>query len=150
MKLSELIELEEGFRERVYLCSEGYPTTGLGTKIGPKGADLSNYTFTVNRAIAEAMMKKELSYAEHELSKCDWFLGLDLERSKIIMSMCYQMGVSGVFKFKNMIAAIERKDWDRASKEALSSKWARQTPERALRHAQVLLTGEFDSVEYYR
>ncbi len=150
MRLSELIELEEGFRKRAYLCSEGYPTIGLGTKIGPKGADLSNYTLTVNRAIAEAMMQKELANAEVELSRCQWFLGLDLDRSKIIMSMCYQMGVSGVFKFKNMIAAIERKDWARASREALDSKWARQTPERANRHAQVLLTGHFDSVKYYR
>ena len=150
MKLSELIELEEGFRERAYLCTSGYPTIGLGTKIGPKGAELYNYTFMVNRAIAEAMMQKELAHAEVKLAECDWFLGLDLERSKIIMSMCYQMGVSGVFKFKNMIAAIERKDWARASREALDSKWARQTPERAGRHAQVLLTGDFDSVKYYR
>ena len=150
MRLSELIELEEGFRESVYRCSEGYPTIGLGAKIGPKDADLSNYTLTVNRAIAEAMMQKELSHAEVRLAECEWFLGLDLERSKIIMSMCYQMGVSGVLGFKNMIAAIERKDWARASREALDSKWARQTPERANRHAQVLLTGDFDSVEYYR
>lgn len=36
----QLIQIEEGYREKAYYCSEGYPTIGTGHKIGPKGAPL--------------------------------------------------------------------------------------------------------------
>ena len=47
----KLLQYEEGFREKPYLCSEGYPTVGTGIRIGPKGAALKNYEFTVPREV---------------------------------------------------------------------------------------------------
>ena len=32
----QVLGYEEGMRETVYRCSEGYPTIGKGTVIGPK------------------------------------------------------------------------------------------------------------------
>ena len=36
-----LLEKEEGFRAKPYLCSEGYPTVGYGQRIGAKNQPLS-------------------------------------------------------------------------------------------------------------
>jgi lysozyme len=55
--------------------------------------------------------------------------------------MCFQMGRSGVANFKKFLAAAERKDWDAASGEMLDSKWAKQTPGRAKKLADIFRTG---------
>ena len=139
--LFKLLKFEEGYREKAYLCSEGYPTIGIGTKLGPKGSDLSNYTMVVTEHAAKALLDDEVRKIRNELVKCDWYVKLDGPRQTIIKSMCYQMGVSGLFKFKKMIAALECGDYYEASYQALDSRWAKQTPERANRHAAVIATG---------
>ena len=139
--LFKLLKFEEGYCEKAYHCSEGYPTIGIGTKLGPKGAPLSNYTMVVTEHAAKALLDDEVKKIRNELVKCRWYIELDSDRQTIIKSMCYQMGVSGVFKFKKMIAALERGDYNEASLQALDSRWAKQTVARAERHAAVLATG---------
>ena len=46
-------------------------------------------------------------------------------------------------KFKRMLAAIEKGDWDTAALEALNSKWADQVGARAKEIAEMLRTGEY-------
>lgn len=142
----ELLKFEEFYRERPYHCSEGYPTVGIGTKIGPKNADLTLYQFKVSESVAKMMLDDELMSIRKELVKHRWYTDLDSHRQDIIKSMCYQMGVAGVFKFKKMIKALEVKDWEEAARQALDSLWAKQTPDSAKRHADVLLTGDLDGV----
>lgn len=139
--LFKLLKFEEGYREKAYFCSEGYPTIGIGTKLGPKGAPLSNYTMVVTEHAAKALLDDEVKKIRNELVKLRWYIELDSDRQTIIKSMCYQMGVSGVLKFKKMIAALERSDFAEAARQALDSRWAKQTVARAERHAAVILTG---------
>lgn len=150
MSIEELLFIEEDFRANPYLCSEGYPTIGIGTKIGPKGADIDLYQFSVTERSAMQLLLDELDKKRNELIECDWFVSLDAVRADIILSMAYQMGITGLLKFKKMIAAIEDKNWNEAANQALDSRWAKQTPERAERHATVLLTGDWATVGPYR
>ena len=62
-------------------------------------------------------------------------------RYDVLASMCYQLGTYGFSKFKNMILAIHSEDWNKAADEALDSRWAKQTPNRAKRHSEVLRSG---------
>jgi lysozyme len=55
--------------------------------------------------------------------------------------MAYQMGVDGVLKFKKMMIALQAENYEAAYKEALNSKWAQQTPERAQRVALLIRNG---------
>ena len=51
----------------------------------------------------------------------------------MIYEMCYQMGVSGFSKFKKTIQYLSDKNYDKASREMLDSKWARRdSPNRAI------------------
>ena len=59
-----------------------------------------------------------------------------------LREMAYQMGVPRVMGFKRMLAALERKDWQRAADEALDSRWAEQTPARAQRVALKMHGGD--------
>lgn len=146
MNLLDVLQFEEGFRSKAYHCSSGYPTIGIGTKLGPKNAPLSNYTFVVTEQAAKALLDDEVKKILKSLLKFPWYIALDSDRQTIIKSMAYQMGVEGLLKFKNMIAALEDKDYSRASREALDSRWAKQTPSRAERHAAVIGWGKLNEV----
>lgn len=141
MNIFDVLLKEEGFSKKAYHCSEGFPTIGIGTRIGPKGADLSLYQFEVSQKTAESMLSAEIQKNWFELIKLDWFANLDANRQVIIQSMAYQLGVTGLFKFKKMIKAIEQGDWIEAEAQALDSRWHKQTEGRARRHAKVFRTG---------
>lgn len=141
----KLLNYEEGFSARPYYCSAGYPTIGIGQRIGPKGAPLSLYEFTVSRTVgtvwlSELIQQKVADMSAHSnitaaMSACN-----DARKS-ILISMAYQMGADGLAKFANTLKAIAEQRWSDASAGMLNSKWARQTPSRAKRHAQQMLTG---------
>ena len=146
MTILDLLEFEEGYRADPYHCTEGYPTIGIGTKIGPKNASLSNYIFKVSQKSAKALLDDELNKIVPELLKHRWYIELNEDRQIIIKSMAYQLGLAGLFKFKNMIAALKQKDYSEAAREALDSRWYRQTPKRAIRHATVIEHGNLMEV----
>ena len=56
----------------------------------------------------------------------------------VLQDMAYQMGVNGLFKFVNMLIAIERGLYTFAAEHLLDSNYARQTPARANRNAKLL------------
>lgn len=142
MNVYELIAQEEGFSAKPYKCSEGYPTVGYGQRIGPLWADLSLYEIEIPEPVAMEWLKHNVRSIADQLASRSFYCQCNGARAAILISMAYQMGVSGLLKFRKMIAAIEDNDWEEAARQALDSKWAEQTPNRARRHAEVLLTGE--------
>lgn len=151
-----LFEVEEGFREKPYYCSEGYPTVGFGIKIGPKGAPLAQYTFTVPRTAAEVWLRCYLDEMVEEINR---FAAVATvlkalaargtgsmysdPRCAVLLSMCYQMGVAGVDQFRNTLQFMGQGDFTKAASNMLASKWAKQTPDRAQRHAKQMRTGQW-------
>ena len=147
MALVKILEFEEGYHPNPYLCSEGYLTVGFGTRMSSQqDVDPEPFNhFYVNRDAAMSLMLDDIddvrssvvSYiAEHEIE-------LSPEREAILISMGYQMGVRGLFNFKNMWKSIKEGNWEEAAEHALDSRWAkRNSPMRAIRHAEVLRTGE--------
>ena len=49
----------------------------------------------------------------------------------VLVEMSYQMGLSGVSKFKKALHAMQMLQWNVAADELLDSRWAKQTPNRA-------------------
>lgn len=156
--IENILEFEEGIRLKPYLDSEGYPTIGIGTKIGAKydkslGITQENYLalyqIEITEAIAKLWLEMRLSNKRNRLIEMPWFMKLNSARQDIIMSMAYQMGIHGLLKFEKMIAAAKAENYDAMADEALDSKWAHQTPNRAERHAIVLRTGKIESVTEY-
>ena len=132
MNILEKLELEEGFRERMYDCPAGKKTIGIGVNLEAT---------PIPKAVAQEWVRHILNDINVEMAKHDWYRTLNHDRRVVIQDMCYQMGVSGVLAFKNMISAIENRDWERAANEMLDSRWAEQTPNRANRNANGMRTG---------
>ena len=143
--ITSLLQYEEGFREKPYLCSEGYPTVGTGIRIGPKGADLKNYEFTVPREVDAVWLQSILNSTMKGMLSNERIARamnvLDEARTSVLVSMAYQMGVAGLAQFKNTLSLIESKRFEDAAVAMLQSKWAKQTPNRAKRHAEQMRSG---------
>ena len=59
-------------------------------------------------------------------------------RMDALLDMCFQLGELGLDGFSMMWYGIRTKNWKYTRQEALASRWARQTPQRALEVATML------------
>lgn len=147
----KMIASEEGYRADPYYCSEGFPTIGYGQKIGPKGAPLNQYLFSLPEEVARTWLRVHIadltdimeqdSELEAAMSRCNGV------RKAVLVSMAYQMGLYGLKKFKRMLNHIERGEWTDACNEGFKSRWADQTPNRAERHMDLMESGDIDELE---
>jgi lysozyme len=144
-----IIRLEEGLRLKPYYCSEGFPTIGFGEKIGNKGDPLPNITTTKEEALV--FLRKRISEIIPQLIAHNTIAWNNCNRQQqaILISMAYQVGVSGLLAFKKMWKAIEMKDFKEAGKQMLDSKWATQTRNRAVRHSNTMSSGNLDMYYVY-
>ena len=138
-------EYEEGFKPRPYYCSEGYPTVGYGFRIGKKGAPLPD--FYLPRPAADVWLVELLNGTEAEMRKRQPIndamttIGANEPRRAVLISMAYQLGADGLLAFAKALVFIRRGDYASAASEMLNSRWAKQTPARAARHAQQMRSG---------
>ena len=124
--LIERIGVNEGFRSKPYQCSEGVWTIGHGLTWITEGESLH----ILSGRISQLHLKL--------LDDLDWYKDMPPEIQGILIEMIYQIGYSGVMKFKKMIANMIDKDWKGAADEMLDSLWAKQTPNRANRLADIV------------
>ena len=134
-RMRDFLEREEGFRARPYRCTAGALTVGFGT----------NLAAGITRSQAAALMMLEI---EEDIlpvlrKNLPWFDTLNEVRQTVLISMAYQMGVKGLLGFNATLSYISQGNYAAAATQMLSSKWARQTPNRARRQAEMMRTGEW-------
>lgn len=135
-ELIEQLRLHEGVRSKVYLCSEGYETIGVGRNVSESGIGLSDDEIAY-------LLANDIARCEHELAeRFDWFDNLDPVRQDALVDMAFNLGVTRLSQFKNMLGALSESRFDDAATEALDSKWARQVGQRAQTVAAMIRTGE--------
>tara|TARA_R100000808_G_C2135305_1_gene143718 strand:- start:1133 stop:1558 length:426 start_codon:yes stop_codon:yes gene_type:complete len=122
-ELLESIKKNEGFRSRVYKDSLGFDTIGYGFAI--KDLDLDE------NISEQILIQKLLKLVKNTHKKFPWLDEQPEVVKDVIYEMCYQLGVTGVSKFKKTLKYVEQNDYESASIEMLDSRWALQTPARA-------------------
>ena len=133
-RTEQLILDEEGYSEKPYRCPAGKLTIGIG------------YNLDAGMPLDEAvlLMRHRMDKIRYALmGSLEWFSKLNEARQAALISMAYQMGITGVLGFKRALHAAGRGLYDTASKEMLDSNWARQTPARAQRTAYMMRYGKF-------
>ena len=121
--LLKKIKEHEGFKSRVYKCTEGYDTIGYGFAV----KDLE-----LDEDIAEEILLRKLEkLIQRVRAKFKWLDTVPHEVQGVLVNMSYQMGVNGVSKFKKALHAMQMFQWKIAADEWMDSRWARQTPNRA-------------------
>lgn len=139
IELISSVGFEEGFSSRIYIDTEGFQTIGYGFCLDKIG---------MPKPVAKYWLKLILRNTAKRLTTSEQmgeiFNGLNQHRQTALINIAYQLGLNGLGNFKKMWRALEQENWKKAKQEALDSVWASQTPHRAKRIAEVLLTGTMD------
>ena len=116
----QTVKEHEGYSSCVYQDSLGYFTIGYGKMVDKR----KNGGLTESQA--SYILNDELQSARASLQSFQWFNAMDEVRQDVIVELCFNIGLQGVLKFHNMIAAITAKDYATASNCLLDSLWCRQ------------------------
>ena len=122
------IKADEGWRAHAYQDHLGYWSIGYGFLIDErKGGELP-------RVVADFWLQHILDERVAALRAAleNWSEYPDGVK-RALVNMSFQLGISGLLGFEKMIRLLNRKDYQWAAYEALDSRWAQQTPERAKR-----------------
>lgn len=134
------IKRHEGLVLHAYKDSLGYLTIGYGRLIDKaKNGGISE-------AEAEYLLQNDVSAVLSVLNRnIPFFDSLSIPRQAVLMNMAFQMGITGLMKFKRTLSLIEMGDYDGAADNMLKSLWAKQTPNRAAEMAEQMRTGQWQS-----
>lgn len=144
MNLRAMLIRDEGKRYVAYpdpLTGAEPATIGVGhTEPGLKIGDI--WTDAQINAALDADIAKSLRGCLEHFSP--WFENLTEPRQAVLLSMAFQMGMAGLLKFVNTLAAVRDEHYALAADGMRSSKWAQQTPRRANRLAQQMSSGAWE------
>ena len=124
------IKTHEGFRNKVYKDTLGKRTIGYGHLcVEDWWEDDKEYT----QAELERIFDKDFDKAKEGASKLYEGCEISDTAKGVIIEMVFQLGTTGVSKFKNMWKALKETppNYSVAKIEMLDSRWAKQTPNRA-------------------
>ena len=130
-RLLKSVKQHEGFRNKVYKDTLGKRTVGYGHLcVEDHWEDNREYTVPELERVLEADLNNAIQGTERLCSDCP---DLKDQAKEIIVEMVFQLGKTGVSKFRNMWKALEKDppQYDVAATEMLDSRWAKQTPNRA-------------------
>lgn len=119
--LRQRITEHEGKKQFVYKDSLGYYTVGIGRCLDQRidGAGLSDEEI-------QYLLSNDIAKAKAELQHYTWYQILDEVRRGVLIELCFNMGLSHLLTFKEMLVALSTLDYEDAAKELLDSLWAKQ------------------------
>lgn len=140
---SQLIK-HEGYKKNPYYDTEGKLTVGIGFNISEK-SNREAFRRVTGLDPRKVNSKTELNDRQiHELYKISYNQALSDARKflpsfdsqplpvkKVLVDMSFNLGYTRLSKFTKFKDALEKRDYKRASKEMLDSKWSRQVKGRS-------------------
>ena len=133
MTLKERLKDHEGFRSKMYRCPAGHWTIGYGHYLGSGDCEISPQ-------VGDLLLDEDIHRATFEYLSLGWE-HLSQNRQDVCQEMVFWHGLKGFLKFKKMIAAIERSDWQAAADEMLDSNSGRTYRARMTELAFLMIEG---------
>ncbi len=121
-ELKTWIRGREGYDNMPYIDTTGRLTIGYGRNLQDHG---------ISRDEAELMLENDLTRAIKDLEDFPWYQESPESTKRALVNMSYNLGITKLLAFKNMIEALKVHDYNKAAREALDSKWAHQVGDRA-------------------
>ena len=134
-KLLESVKKHEGFRDTVYLDTLSKRTVGYGHLcVEDHWEDGKKY----DKEYLEEILEKDLQSAIDQADDMCSNLTISDDAKIIIIEMIFQLGGTGVSKFRKMWAALQEDppNYFEAHVQMLDSRWSKQTPARASEMAE--------------
>lgn len=135
---------DEGKKLRVYddatgmelkpgLTLVGHPTIGIGRALDTQGITSAEADYLLMGDVFRVQITAERAFL--------WYAALKDERKAVILSMLFQLGLTGLQGFHEFLLAVEHQNWARAAAEMRDSLWHKETPARCERLAVQMETG---------
>jgi lysozyme len=124
---------DEGLRLKAYVDTVGKMTIGVGRNLTDKGISLDE---------AHVLLTNDMTAALDDCTGAfPWFAALDDARQRVLVNLCFNLGLPRLMGFRRMLIAMEYTRFNAAADELLDSDAARALPDRYGRLAQMLRTG---------
>ena len=137
-RLLASVKKHEGYRNKVYLDTLGKRTVGVGHLcVEDFWEDDKEYEEKFLMTILEHDLQTAIKGAKDLMSE-NGCMDMDEVAEEIIIEMIFQLGKTGVSKFRNMWKALSALDYSTAAEQMLDSRWAKQTPNRANGMADIM------------
>jgi lysozyme len=136
LKTNAQKQLEQDEKRSRYLYHDtlNIPTIGIGRNL-KRGLTEDEIDYLFNNDYRDHL--KEL------LEAFPWAEHLDEARLGALLNMTFNMGITRLRGFKNMLASMEAGDWEAAASHALNSVWASQVGRRSHRIAEQIRSGQW-------
>jgi lysozyme len=143
-----MLKRNEGVRHRVYKCTQGYPTIGVGfnlaradarTRCARHGLDyegLLTGAKTLTAAQVDALLDEDIVDCLKQMP--EGFDSMPMTAQLVLVDMCFQLGAAGLRSFKNTLKAFADRNWKKAAANMRLSLAYRQTPKRWESNAKLL------------
>lgn len=116
-KLEDQLNHHEGRKKKVYRCSAGYLTIGVGRNLEDRGLSEDEITYLLKNDV-----KTEVAALTRNLP---FFPSLNEARQDAFINLSFNMGITRLLGFKKTIALAAQGKWNECADELLDSKWAR-------------------------
>lgn len=137
--VADLIQ-HEGYMRQVYADSLGYKTFGIGHLVhafDPE-ADKKVGSYVSDFRIAECFFRDVSTAID---TAHDLFPALHLYPEnvvRVLINMAFNLGYDRLSKFKKMIAAVHKQDWNKAADEMMDSLWYKQVKTRGVELVEMM------------
>lgn len=130
-ELMQQLKGDEGYNPKPYKDTRGILTGGYGTNL--EEIDQEDWEYLLRSRATRGIQQL--------LEALPWVSWLDDVRQGVLANMAYNLGVSGLLEFRQMLAAMQANNWNEAAAQMESSEWAKQVPARAQRLILQMRTG---------
>jgi len=132
-QIKEDLIRHEGYVREIYLCSEGYPTFGVGHLVTEADPE---YTWPIGTPVEDERILSAFhdDYTDAYTDACAIFLNLDSQPNTVIrvcVNMAFNLGRPRLSQFKNMIKAVNEGNYKKAADEMVDSRWYHQVGRRS-------------------
>ena len=139
-QIKEDLVRHEGYVTEIYLCSEGYPTFGIGHMVTE---DDMEYTWPVGTPVTDERILQVFhqdclnAVADAEALVNDIHSHPD-DVIRVLVNMAFNLGRRRLGRFKKMLAAVEARDYKTASQEMIDSRWYNQVGRRSVELVEIM------------
>ena len=132
---TELIR-DEGNKPYAYQDSLGYWTIGVGHCIDARER------CALPDKIIKNLLEIDIDSAIADLDqRIPWWEKLDDVRKRVLINMCFNLGINKLMRFQKFLDAMKNADWKEAATQMQNSVWWGQVGARAVRLQHMVLTG---------
>jgi len=140
-KLIKELIFDEGYKTETYEDHLGFLTLGVGHLVLDTDPEINQPIGTpVSEERIRDCLNNDIDIVCNELDRnLHWWRGLNDNKQRVMVNMCFNLGCPRLSKFKKFLAAMKDNDFETAGKEMMDSKWATQVGNRAERLKQRVL-----------